>query len=556
MSMRDALFGDSPIPDATRRVAHAAFPNGNRYLRLRDTFGMLVDNHRFAHLFAHAGKPALAPARLALVLIFQFVERLSDQQAADAVRDRISWKYALGLPLDDPGFDASVLSEFRARLLHDDAAALLLDAVLDCCRDAGLLKRRSKQRTDSTHILATIRDLSRLENVAETLRHALNQLAVAAPDWLREHADPAWVARYGTRITEYHLPESTAEREALVVQIGQDGYRLLSAVSGPTSPAHLRRLRAVATLRQVWVQQYYRCDDPAAPVLRWRTRAEQPPSSQIISSPYDPEARYKTKRDTAWVGYTVHLTETCEDDTPNLITQVTTTPASADDHDALAPIQADLAARDLLPSEHYVDSGYVDAAALVDSQQERQVTLVGPVQLDGQWQAQAPEGITNAQFTIDWEAEQVTCPAGTVSRRWTPTTDPKGAAGIVVRFAREDCVRCALRARCTRAQEHGRQLTLRPREQHIALQQRRAWQETEAFTAQYARRAGVEGTFTQANRRCDLRHARYVGLAKTHLQNILTAVAINLIRVVAWLTEIPRAATRQSAFARVMAASP
>jgi transposase len=154
MSMRHPLFGDYPIPDETRRVAHAAFPNGNLYLRLRDRFGMLVDNHRFAHLFAPAGKPALAPAQLALVLIFQFVERLSDQQAADAVRDRISWKYALGLPLDDPGFaqgaPASVLSEFRARLLHDDAAALLLDAVLDCCRDTGLLKRRSKQRTDST----------------------------------------------------------------------------------------------------------------------------------------------------------------------------------------------------------------------------------------------------------------------------------------------------------------------------------------------------------------------------------------------------------------------
>ena len=556
MSMRDPLFGDYPIPDDTHRVAHAAFPNGNLYLRLRDTFGMLVDNHRFAHLFAHAGKPALAPARLALVLIFQFVERLSDQQAADAVRDRISWKYALGLPLDDPGFDASVLSEFRARLLHDDATALLLDAVLDCCRDAGLLKRRSKQRTDSTHILATARDLSRLENVAETLRHALNELAVAAPDWLRWYADPAWVDRYRARITEYCLPEPAAERDAVAVQIGHDGYRLLSAVYGPASPVALRRLPAVETLRQMWVQQYYRCDDPAAPVVRWRTRAEQPPTSQIISSPYDPEARYKTKRDTAWVGYTVHLTETCEDDTPNLITQVTTTPASADDHDALAPIQADLAARDLLPSEHYVDSGYVDAGALVASQQEHQIALVGPVQVDGQWQAQTRDGITNAQFTIDWEAEAATCPAGKVSHKWTPTTDQNGAAGIVVRFAREDCLGCGQRARCTRAQEHGRQLTLRPREHHIALQTRRAWQATDEFKAQYARRAGVEGTFTQANRRCDLRHARYVGLAKTHLQNILTAVAINLIRVMAWLAEIPRAASRQSAFARLMAARP
>ena len=191
MSMRDALFGDYPIPDETARIARAAFPQGNRYLLLRERFGMLFDNQHFAHLFAPAGKPALAPARLAVVIILQFMEDLSDQQAAEAVRDRISWKYLLGLPLDDPGFDASVLSEFRTRLLHEDASVLLLDAVLDLCREAGLLKRRGKQRTDSTHVLAAIRELHRLENVGETLRHALNRLAAVAPTWVRAQVDPA-----------------------------------------------------------------------------------------------------------------------------------------------------------------------------------------------------------------------------------------------------------------------------------------------------------------------------------------------------------------------------
>src|SRR5919205_3354865 len=171
MSLREPCFGDYPIPDETARIALAAFPKGNRYLLLRERFGMLFDNQHFAHLFAHAGKPALAPARLAVVIILQFMEDLSDQQAADFVRDRISWKYLLGLALDDPGFDASVLSEFRTRLLQDDAATLLLDAVLELCRDAGLLKAHSKQRSDSTDVLASIRELSRLENVAETLRH-------------------------------------------------------------------------------------------------------------------------------------------------------------------------------------------------------------------------------------------------------------------------------------------------------------------------------------------------------------------------------------------------
>jgi transposase len=256
MCMREALFDDYPIPDDTRQVAQAAFPKGNLYLQLRDRFGMVYNNQRFAHLFAHAGKPALAPARLALVLCLQFIEDLSDEQAADAVRDRISWKYLLGLPLDDPGFDASVLSEFRKRLLTDDATVLLLDAVLELCRDAGLLKARSKQRTDSTYVLASIPDLSRLENVAETLRHTLNQLAVHAPDWLRAHAEAAWVERYARRITEYRLPQADAERQALVETIGQDGYRLLEALYQDTSPAELRELPSVQTLRQVWVQQY------------------------------------------------------------------------------------------------------------------------------------------------------------------------------------------------------------------------------------------------------------------------------------------------------------
>ncbi len=350
----------SPVPPSG-----TLWVKGNRYLQLRDHFGMLFDNQHFAHLYSHEGKPALAPARLAVVTILQFMEGVGDQQAADNVRDRISWKYLLGLALEDPGFTqrvpASVLSEFRRRLLQDDAAALLLDAVLALCRDAGSGTRwvqvRGKQRTDSTYVLAAMRELHRLENIGETLRHALNRLAVVAPTWLRAYADPAWSERYAVRIAQYRLPKDDPARQALAVTIGQDGYQLLAAVYARDTPPEVRAEPAVETLRQVWVQQFYCCDDPEAPVIRWRLADEQPPTAQIISSPYDPEARYKTKRETTWVGYTVHLTETCEDDRPNLITQVTTTPASTDDHCLLAPIQADLAARDLLPAEHYVDSG-------------------------------------------------------------------------------------------------------------------------------------------------------------------------------------------------------
>ncbi len=196
----------------------------------------------------------------------------------------------------------------------------------------------------------------------------------------------------------------------------------------------------------------------------------------------------------------------------------------------------------------------------MDSQQEHQIELVGPVQADSSWQARTPNGITSAQFVIDWAAEEAVCPAGKTSRHWQPCTDAHGNAAIAIRFARADCLGCAQRTVCPTAQGGPRQLMLRPREQHLALQEARARQASEdghpLGEAQYARRAGVAGTFTQANRQCDLRHARYLGLARTHLQHVITAVAINLLRVLAWLAEVPRAETRTSPFARLMAVSP
>ncbi|CAA9312545.1 MAG: hypothetical protein AVDCRST_MAG93-5320 [uncultured Chloroflexia bacterium] len=547
----DAPLNDFPIPDETHRVAHAAFPKGNLYLHLRDHFGMLYHNHHFAHLFAHDGRPALAPVRLALVTIFQFIEGVSDRQAADNVRDRISWKYALGLPLEDPGFDFSVLSEFRDRLLADDAEALLFDTVLDLLRDEGLLKARGKQRTDSTHVLAAIRTLHRIENVAETVRHALNVLAVAAPSWLLDHADVAWVERYGSRLEQYRLPKADKARTALAVTIGEDGYHLLEMLFAPSAPPELRTLDAVETLRQVWIQQYYRSTIPRTTPVRWRTSDEQPPSAQIISSPYDVEARYKTKRDTHWLGYKVHVTETCDDELPNLITHVATTPATTDDKVMTGAIQDALAAKQLLPAEHYVDMGYTSTAVLMASQAEHGIQVVGPVQGDGKWQARTPGGLSAAQFAIDWEGKQVVCPEGKTSESWKESRS-KGEGKIVVAFARSECEGCEQRSVCTRSKATGRQLTLKPREQHIVLQEARRWQETEEFKGLYARRAGIEGTFTEGNRRCDLRHARYIGKAKTHLQHLVTAVAINLLRVYAWLMGVPRSTTRRSAFAVLM----
>ncbi len=155
------------IPNHTAQVARAAFPKGNPYMRMRDALGPISTNPDFVHLFPKDGQPAYAPAHLALVTVMQFAEGLSDAQAADAVRARIDWKYALALELTDPGFDASVLSEFRVRLIAGKAETLLFDTMLALFREQRLLKVRGRQRTDSTHVLAAIQVLNCLECVGE-----------------------------------------------------------------------------------------------------------------------------------------------------------------------------------------------------------------------------------------------------------------------------------------------------------------------------------------------------------------------------------------------------
>src|SRR5881628_2455751 len=226
----------APVPDQTARVAHAAFPKCNPYLTLRETLGAIFQDDNFMDLYAHDGQPGVSPWRLALVTIMQFRENLADRQAAEAVRARIDWKYLLRLELTDPGFDFSVLSEFRDRLLAGSAEALLLDKLLERCRAMGWLKARGQQRTDSTHVLAAIRVLNRLELVAETLRAGLNAVATVAPDWLQAVTPLAWYERYSRRIEESRLPKATTAREAYAQTVGEDGFMLLDALETPAAP--------------------------------------------------------------------------------------------------------------------------------------------------------------------------------------------------------------------------------------------------------------------------------------------------------------------------------
>jgi transposase len=519
---------------------------------MREAMDVIYADEDFADLFPTRGQPAEAPWRLALVTIFQFAEHLSDRAAADAVRGRIDWKYALSLDLTDAGFDHTVLSEFRSRLLVGGAERRLLDVLLRCARDRGLLKARGRQRADSTHVLAAVRALNRIELVAETMRHALTVLATRAPDWLRAHGRYEWVERYERRPEDERRPSEQAERQGLAETIGRDGLELLAAVDSDEAPSWLRDLPALRVLRAVWIQNYLVTETG----VRWRTDTEGlPPAARFISSPYDTDAHYARKHATSWGGSKVHLPETCEDDTPNLITNVATTAGPVADGAATPDIHQQLAERDLPPGCHVVDTGYLDAELLVTIPQRYGVDLLGPTRRDYHWQARAGRGFDAQGFAVDWDREQATCPAGRTSISWTPAVDNRRNHVIKIKFSTKDCGPCPHRADCIRSRKASprRTITVRPREQYEALQAAREREQTEAYAAEYARRAGVEGTLSQAVRRAGLRRSRYVGLARTHLGHLLTATAINFVRLGEWLADTPRAKTRHPPFATVLA---
>jgi transposase len=539
-----------PIPEDTQRVARAAFPRGNLYMQIADHLGALYYDAQFTALFPTRGQPAEAPARLALVTVLQFAEGLSDRQAADAVRSRIDWKYVLGLDLTDAGFHHTVLSEFRTRLVTGEAELLLLDALLTVARTQGLLKARGRQRTDSTHVLAAIRVLNRLERVGETLRAALNSLAVVVPTWVEALAPPEWYERYAHRVENYQMPKTDAARKALAAVIGADGQVLLQALDAAGTLPWLREIPAVQTLRRVWAEQYVEVNG----TLSWREVKDMPSPTELIASPYDPEARYSTKRAVEWIGYKVHLTETCDPATPHLIVNVETTPATTPDDQMIATVHASLEPRGLLPAEHLVDKGYTDSQVLVESQRTYGVTLIGPVADDPSWQARMGTGFDKAQFLVDWDRKVVTCPMGQQSISWLPNTYPQNGMTWEARFARKDCTPCPQRAQCTRAKKEPRIVGLQAQEQYEALHSARQRQTTEAFAQQYAPRAGIEGTHAQGIRRCGLRQSRYIGLARTHLQHIATAAALNMVRLGEWLAGTPHAKTRCSPFAALKAA--
>jgi transposase len=530
-------------------------------MRLRDRLAEVFVDEPFTGAFGRRGAPGLPPAVLSLVTVLQFTENLTDRQAAAMAVRAIDWKYALGVELTDTGFDATVLSRFRARLAGHGLERVVFDRLVEVCRDQGLIGAGGRARTDSTHVISAVRDLNRTELAGESVRAAWEALAVAAPDWLADTLDIDELAhRYGERVNGWTMPSSTTARDRLGVVFGQDALAVCRAAAAPGAPGWLREIPAVAFLRQMLVQTYYLSTDSRGREVIVKRDADKqgvPPGHRRLASPYDRDARWAAKGDDLfWCGYKVHLTETCDPPTEadalplRLITDVLTTQASVPDVKATEIVQATLAERGLTPAEHYLDAGYSSTDLLHDAA-ARGITMVTPALLDHSPQARAGTGFDKAAFRIDWKARQARCPQGHTSTGWYPVRQHDRDA-IVVQFARTDFHPCPTQKACTTSARGTRFLSLRPRELHETLTAARTEQATDTWKARYALRAGIEGTLNQALDVTGLRSARYRGLPKTRLQHAFSATAVNIIRLDAhWNPDQPAFTPRTSRLTRL-----
>ncbi|MET8787489.1 transposase [Streptomyces sp. NPDC004589] len=404
--------------------------------------------------------------------------------------------------------DHSVLCEFRARLAEADAADRLLQVMLHRLTEAGLLKSGGRQRPDATHVLAAVRTLSRLELVGESLRAALEKLAQADPDWLLPRVEPEWDKRYGRKVQIGKVPGGKAGVTALAEAFGRDGQKVLAAAWAADAPPRLRTLTQVEILRRVWMHHYYW---DARGRLRWRDGHALPPASLRFDSPYDTDAHYCVKRDTAWSGYRTHFTETCTSELPEVVVHVATTIAPVQDGELTAQIHDDLVAMDLTPAEHAVDAAYASRTQIEPAQRVHGITLLGPVVPDHSHQAKSEAGFDKAAFTIDWDHRRATCPQGNLSREWRPLRI-SGHDYIRITFDKATCLACPVRPQCTDAVSGPRSLALLPtRELHKIQQHNRLDQRTEQWQRRYAIRAGIEATLSQNVRACGLRRTRYRG---------------------------------------------
>lgn len=507
------LSNNTGVPEDTRTWGENHLESDNPYRIIGEQLFSFISCDELASMYSDIGRPSINPVILSLVTVFQFLENVPDRVAALWVKIRLDWKYALHLPLHDLGFHYSDLCNFRKRLSDNGKEAFIFDQLLKKVKSLGFLRKRKYQRTDSTHVLAMVCDLSRLENLSEGLRVSLKAIEKADSGFYQQKIPVLYREHWSKPLSDYQMSDD--ERKEALERVGQDIHWLLSFLG--TNRESFLSLPELEVLQKLF-SQHFTIHGQAV-----RLEKEAATGKEKIQSPHDPEARYSTKRGKSWTGYKMHTTETAnEKGEVNFITDMVTTNACERDNETLPQIQGNLEERELKPEQQFVDKAYITGDNLADSQ-EADIQLIGEAsQLDN-------KGLFTAdEFSMDYESKTATCPAGNTSYSWKEFETGKHKGDIQISFG-EQCQDCPLKDKCTK-NKRGR--ILRLHRHYQLLKERREECKTESFKEAMKRRPPVEGTISEMVRSHGLRRSRYRGLAKNHLQNLMIGTAVNLKRLV------------------------
>jgi len=512
-----AVLHNIDIPEEVRIWGETHLESDDLYRIIGDQLFSFISVDELTSMYSKIGRPSINPIILSLVTIFQYLEEIPDRVAAQWVKTRLDWKYALHLPLHDFGFHYSDLSNFRKRLLAHDKESLIFDELLKKIESLGFLKKRKYQRTDSTHVLAVVRHLSRLENLSESLRVALKAIEKADPAFYEMKIPVLYREHWDKPLSDYQMTDE--ERKEALERVGQDIHWLLSFLKA--NKESFLRLPELEVLQTLFSQHF---EIQAQEV---HLKKEVTSGKEKIQTPHDPEARYSTKRGKSWTGYKTHTTETAnEKGEVNFITDITTTNACERDNETLPQIQENLEERGLEPEQQYTDKAYVTGDNLADSQEKG-------IKLMGEASELSNNGLYTAdEFTIDYESKTATCPAGCTSCSWKEFNSGKHQGEIQISFGQQ-CQDCPHKGKCTQ-DKAGRRLRLH--RHYELLKERREESRTQSFKQAMKRRPPVEGTISEMVRAHGLRRSRYRGLAKTHIQNLMIGTALNLKRLVKCLS--------------------
>ncbi|HVX57040.1 MAG TPA: transposase [Candidatus Saccharimonadales bacterium] len=519
----------SPIPKTVQLDLEALYGREDRYrIFAEKIYPLLVEARRALEQGAYCldnGRGGVEPVLLMGVGLLQFLDRAPDRQAVELLRYHAGWNLALHRQLGAPAFDRSVLSYFRDRLLEHEQSQVVFDQILKGLADSGLVARRNRQRLDSVQMWGLVRRMSRLECMRESLRLALEELAdypaMGRPAFWTE----LWEGYVESKL-DYRL--GAGALRAKMDRAGADAARLLGWLDAPAQQ-HYGTGPQVQLLRRV-LEENFEMATPSPPVQR----PAQPPGA--VHNPHEPQAQWAAKGHGAQrrehVGYKVQVAETVSqaklapgEPTANFITAIVTQPAIGSDEAGMELVDQQQAEGGHLepPPVRYVDGSYVSAEELAKArQQERQ--LIGPAQpaprRDGRFSAE--------DFDVCVEGRRATCPAGKTSPQCSRLEEEKSGR-VSYRFEwSTHCHACPLRDQCVGPGQKHRSLVVG--EHHGLLQARRREQKTEAFRLEYRHRAGIEGTASELKRAHGLGRARYRGLAKVTLQNLLIGAACNVKR--------------------------